>query len=317
MHIILLLCTLVGIAFAVPTSSTLGSPVFALGEVSEKLEQYIAYQKVRNILRQRPSVRSNPLPSRLSKRNSVVKPNGPGYTMPFRLSDAKQVLVNITVGSPPQEVEMVLDTGSSFTWFPSNPNSSHFDPQNSTSWTDNNTMIGIGYLDSSFCWMREGKDSITVGDTNRRIPLGIGSGTGCGSFGHGILGMDKNSDFLQATTQDHDQPLLFSFSFKNHLTEEGENLFTMGGLGELEEEDIIWYSGAEKVEDKGTSMSGAFEIDMPYIAYNRERFKFNRGHKVGVDTGSSFSVLPAPTLERFWKAVEPKPGMETYIGTQP
>jgi Eukaryotic aspartyl protease len=196
--------------------------------------------------------------------------------MPFRFSGGRTILINISVGSPPQEVEVTLDTGSPFTWFPGHPESSHFDPERSTSWSTNNSTKMMEYLDGTHCLTKLDEDMVSLGDTGVRIPLGVGYGKGCNIWSEGILGMDKDSDFLKAMMETS-QPLLFSFTFENELTREGENLFTMGGLpAGVTEEDIIWSSAKGK--------SGWFEIDMPYMAYDRERFHFHKGHKVVVDT---------------------------------
>ena len=54
-------------------------------------------------------------------------------------------------------------------------------------------------------------------------------------------------------------------------------------------------------------MSHLFQIDMPYMAYNRARFDFRRDHKAGIDTGSSITISPVEIVERFWRVVKPKP----------
>jgi hypothetical protein len=120
-----------------------------------------------------------------------------------------------------------------------------------------------------------------------------------------MLGIDKNSEILKAM-RDASQPSLFSFfSFKNDLTGEGENLFTMGGLPPgIKEEDIIWTPTPDKRQGP---MPHLFRIDMPYIAYNGEQFDFHRGHKVGIDTGASITILPGEIVERFSRVVKPKP----------
>ena len=161
----------------------------------------------------------------------------------------------------------------------------------------------MAYIDKSFCFTQGGEDIVSIGDARVRIHLGVGSGKGCDALGHGILGMDRDSDLLKAM-DDASQPSLFSFSFRDIFTGEGENLFTMGGLAGFKEDDIIW---AHVHENSRGPRSELFEIDMPYIAYNGERFNFPRGHKVDIDTGSSITVLPGEVMERFWRVVSPKP----------
>jgi Eukaryotic aspartyl protease len=299
MLIFLLLWTFARLALAIPTSPTLGTTVISLPDVLEKLEEHFSFQRVRDIVRRSFIPHNSSRPATLLKRASNVKRNSPGHTMPFRFSGGHTILVNISVGSPPQEVEVTLDTGSAFTWFPNHPESSHFEAENSTSWSTNNSTMMTGYVDGRHCLTKLGKDIVSLGDTSVQIPLGVGFGKGCNIWSKGILGMDKDSDFLKAMME-KSQPLLFSFTFENELTSEGENHFTMGGLpAGVKEEDIIWSSAKGK--------SGWFEIDMPYMAYNGERFNFRRGHKVIVDTGASMSILPEEVMERFWRVSQPKP----------
>jgi len=299
----LFLWTLVGLTFAIPTSSTAWTTLPPPPGVSKKLGERFSYQGARDILRHALIPKRYP-PLSLLKRERIIKPHSLGYAIPFRFSEVKQILVNISVGSPPQEMEVRVDTGSSFTWFPSHPDASHFKPEESTSWSANNETVFIRYLDRSFCGTQGGEDIVSVGGASVRIYLGVGSGEGCNGHGHGMLGMDKNSEFLKAM-RDASQPSLFSFSFKNDLTGEGENLFTMGELpAGFKEEDIIWTPAPGKRQGP---MPHLFRIDMPYIAYNGERFDFHRGHKVGIDTGSSITILPGEIVERFWRVVKPKP----------
>jgi len=296
----LFLLTLVGLTIAIPTSPTAWT---TFPGVSEKLGKQFSYQEAPHTYspkRYRPIL--------LSKRQSIVSPHSLVYTAPFRFNPVKQILVNISVGSPPQEMEVRVDTASPFTWFPSHPDASHFKSEESTSWSANNETFFLRYVDHSSCSIQTGEDIISVGGTSVRIYLGVGSTEGCNGHTHGMLGMDKNSEFLKAM-RDASQTSLFSFSFKNDLTGEGENLFTMGGLSPgFKEEDIIWTPGPDK---KQGPRSHLFQIDMPYIAYDRERFNFHRGHKVGIDTASSITILPGDIVDRLWRVVKPKPSLST------
>jgi len=92
---------------------------------------------------------------------------------------------------------------------------------------------------------------------------------------------------------------IFSFSFKAPATEEGENLFSLGGLAGLKEEEIIW------TDDKSQGR-GVFQVDMPYISYNAHRLDLPQGHSVVVDTGCSVTVLPDEVLDKLWNWMKPQ-----------
>ena len=302
----LILWTLICLTIAIPMETTISCPL-----ISNKLGEWFIYQMARDMMHQTFIYKQSSLAS-LLKRESISEAYSSGYTIPFQLNQGKVILLNISIGSPPQEIEMVVDTGSSFTWFPSHLNSSHFKSEKSTSWSINNRTSFVEYLDGNFCSIQEGEDIISLGNTTVRIPLGIGSKKGCEAFNYGILGMDKNSDFLKAI-QDMSWSSLFSFSFKGDFAKEGENQFTIGGLGEFKEEDIIWIPAHEDSQDWRSAL---FRIDMPYIAYDGKRFEFHKGHKVGIDTGSTITVLPRHVIEQFWKVVKPKPSLLTFSKDQ-
>ena len=118
MLLLLFLWILVGLTFAIPASSTPWTTFPPPPDVSERRGQRFSYRMARDILRHTLVPKRYP-PMSLSKREPHVKPHSLGNTIPFRFSEGKQILVNISVGSPPQEMEVLVDTGSSFTWFPS------------------------------------------------------------------------------------------------------------------------------------------------------------------------------------------------------
>ena len=304
MFLLLFLTILLRLAAGVPTSRDGSSFPSIPGNVSESI--HLPYQLARDAIANsftRPTV----VPSKPLRKRDVVQPHPYGDMLPFRISQANQLIINISVGSPPQSVEVVVDTGSDFTWFPTakegDQNSSRYQHENSSTWSTTNQLVDTMYVDTSRCVAEAGEDIVSIGESTVRIPLGVGWGPGCDTFGFGILGMSKRSDFLKAVEETSVQPLIFSFSFKDNITGEGENQFAMGGLAGLKEEDIIWIPDKS---DRGR-WSDAFQLDMPYISYNGQRFNFPPGHTICVDTGATLTVLPGDVLEDFWKVVTPKP----------
>jgi hypothetical protein len=139
------------------------------------------------------------------------------------------------------------------------PNKPSYQPEKSSTWSTTNQLVDMMYLDNARCLAEAEEDIISIGKSGVRIPLGVGWGPGCDTFGFGILGMSKLSDFLKAVEETSLQSLIFSFSFKDNITGEGENRLAMGGLVGLKEEDIIW------IPDN--RWSDGFQLDMPYISY--------------------------------------------------
>jgi len=136
----------------------------------------------------------------------TLQPEPFGDMIPFRISELNQIKINISVGSPPQMVEVVADTGSDFTWVQTEHNSPGqkslvFHPNKSTSWSKDNGSTAISYLDSRNCSVQNGHDIISIGNTNVRLRLGVGSGNGCEDFNIGILGLSKGSEFLNALAE--------------------------------------------------------------------------------------------------------------------
>ena len=128
----------------------------------------------------------------------------------------------------------------------------------------------------------------------------MGSGTGCEEFEHGVLGLSKDSEFVRSLAEEMESPV-FSFSFQDPTTGEGENWFSVGGLGGLKEEEIIW----TKDPNKGL-WKFDFQIEMPYFSYADQRFELPDGHSVTVDTGSSVTILPDDVPEKLWTMMSPR-----------
>ena len=165
----------------------------------------------------------------------MVEPHSYGDLIPFRLNEAQTITLNISVGTPPQTVEVVADTGSPFTWVTvlhnhAERNGQVYDPSKSSSWlSDGNGTVELTYLDSASCGVQKGHDIISVGSMTLRLQMGVGSGKGCENFNVCILGLSKDSEVLKALGETTDTPV-FSFSFKDTVTGEGQNWFSIGGL---------------------------------------------------------------------------------------
>ena len=116
MHVSLLITGTIGLAFIFPTS--FANPCTAVSpppDVSKKYEPRFSYQMARDVLRRAFVIKRIPSKA-LAKRQPLHAGQHPtSHTVPFRIIESTHLLINVPVGSPPQEVEVVVDTGSSFT----------------------------------------------------------------------------------------------------------------------------------------------------------------------------------------------------------
>src|SRR5947207_1940340 len=132
---------------------------------------------------------------------------GPGGAVPFWF-EGNRPHIHLWVGSPPQRVTVVLDTGSGYTWVhgpaPRNHSSDlgaeFFDSSLSSSWRPQNTRGVFSYLDSSSCVTDQGSERVSLSQTGSTIDIfmGVENNDSCSSLPHGILGLDRSSDLLKA-----------------------------------------------------------------------------------------------------------------------
>ena len=161
--------------------------------------------------------------------------------------------IRVTVGTPPQVVELTVDTGNGFTWV----HGKTFTPNHSSTWRPNDQEAIFSYLDSTGCSAKVGLEQITLaGQTLSNVLMGVSdqvlessSGSSdCPQFSSGILGLDRSSAVLKAFLGQGRSNLsnVFSFAFKDDSTGEGDNLFSLGGFAGLNPSDIVWLPHREE-----------------------------------------------------------------------
>ena len=181
MLLLLLLTTLLRLAAGVPTSRDGSACPSIPGNVSDSiLGQHLPYQLARDAIAKWFTRPTGALSKPLRKRDVALQPHPYGDTIPFRISQAKHLIVNISVGSPPQSVEVIVDTGSDFTWFPTakeaDQNSSRYQAEKSSTWSTTNQLVDMMYVDNARCLAEAGKDIISIGKSKRSDSSGSGLG---------------------------------------------------------------------------------------------------------------------------------------------
>ena len=83
---------------------------------SSPLQSSISYQIARQTIAKSFDNNGNGHSKVRTKRNLPSQLNPYGDMVLFDFSDGKVIKINISVGSPPQTVKVIADTGSPFTW---------------------------------------------------------------------------------------------------------------------------------------------------------------------------------------------------------
>lgn len=239
--------------------------------------------------------RVHDVPHRMSKRAL------PGQPIPFRYSEYRVPLIDILVGNPPQNVTVLLDTGSPWTWARSVGNNL-FNRAASRTWHQgpNPRNDTYRYLDGHSCNVTIGKDFVSVGTFTVDLSLGSELGNSSlekGMFGlnssleFGILGLSPDSDFAAEILKVNYTDNIFSFAFKDEHTGEGEDLFEVCGYAGLDLKEIIWLGSSTQYPELYNKH--LYTLDFWYAATARTTRSPTSGNPVTaiVDTGSSTVLM--------------------------
>jgi hypothetical protein len=272
-----------------------------------------SYLEIRNLANSYYENDSQPSARKLAKRFSAnaTRPDG---AVPFWFNKQRIPCITVQVGTPPQQIDVLVDTGSGDTWI-RGPDSSVATPFSSTlssTWQFQNKSCSLAYMDTSGCTVSMASEMIKIGDKALSgVDLGIAKtregsfvlkgttfSSDCSHFSEGILGLSRTcSPVLRAYLEQRPDAMnIFSFAYQNQETGEGENLFSLGGYAGLDPTEIVWMD--HKANDKAPTQ---FAVDLPYVWYKGHRVDAPRGHSAMVDTGSNIGILPKTVMrEVFW-----------------
>ncbi|EJC99573.1 endopeptidase [Fomitiporia mediterranea MF3/22] len=229
-----------------------------------------------------------------------------GHKVPLSDFMNVQYFTNVTLGSPPQEFRVILDTGSSNLWVPSTKCRSFgcsmhakYNSSASSTYQENGTDIHITYGSGSM----EGfvsKDVVTIGDLKidgqdfAEATKDPGPAFAFGKF-DGIFGLGYDTISINHITPPFysmvNQGLLgapiFSFRFGSSEDDGGEATF--GGIDESAYTGEINYAPVRSREH--------WEVELPKYAFGDNEFILENTGGV-IDTGTSLINLPVDVAEK-------------------
>jgi len=239
-----------------------------------------------------------------------------GHGVPLTDFMNAQYFADITIGTPPQEFKVILDTGSSNLWVPSKKCNSiacflhkKYDHDASSSYKENGTKFEIQYGSGSM----EGfvsTDTLQIGDLKIKgqdfaeATSEPGLAFAFGKF-DGILGLayDRISvdGIVPPFYQMIDQGLLDEpvFAFYLGSDESDGGVATFGGIDESHYEGKITYAPVRR--------RAYWEVALDSISLGKDTIELDNGG-AAIDTGTSLIALPTEMAELINKELGAKKG---------
>ncbi|PWN39344.1 proteinase A,Asp [Ceraceosorus guamensis] len=232
-----------------------------------------------------------------------------------------QYFADITLGTPPQNFKVILDTGSSNLWVPSTKCSSiacflhsKYDNSQSSTYKKNGTEFKIQYGSGAM----EGyvsQDTLTIGDITIKgqdfaeATSEPGLAFAFGKF-DGILGLAYDTisvngivpPFYQMVNQGLLDEPVFSFYLGSSEEDGGEAVF--GGIDENHYEGKITYAPLRR--------KAYWEVSLDAVSLGKDRLELdNTG--AAIDTGTSLIALPSDMAELVNKELGGKKGWNGQV----
>ncbi|KAI0930282.1 hypothetical protein AcW1_009018 [Taiwanofungus camphoratus] len=237
----------------------------------------------------------------------------------FFLNTDLQWYGNISVGTPPQTISVVFDTGSSTLEFASTQcgepcaNQVQFNPSKSSTYEDGGetstiqfaTGVGVNPVTSDDEYemtLRSGRDSVTVGGlTAKKVDLyTIINQTAAFAIDpfSGIQGMSSQAEGFFAGLIEQGLPALFGMSLT--ARDVGSAELTIGGYDKSKFQGDLIY--ADIAGDSG----GSWEISSPQIAVNGQTDSTLKAQRdIIFDSGTSNIVFDTKTTEAMYALISP------------
>jgi len=248
-------------------------------------------------------------------RETSIHPDG-GHTVPVQNFLNAQYFSEITIGTPPQTFKVILDTGSSNLWVPSQKCGSiacylhtKYDSSSSSTYKANGSSFEIAYGSGSMKGFVS-KDTLTIGDLV--IPNTLfaeateepGLAFAFGRF-DGILGLGYDTIAVNGIVPP------FYEMIHSKLLDEPKFAFYLGDAADKDSEVTFGGVNTDHFEGKITNIplrrKAYWEVDLDSISFGDAKAELeNTG--VILDTGTSLIVLPSTLAELLNKEMGAKKG---------
>jgi saccharopepsin len=239
-----------------------------------------------------------------------------GHTIPVQNFLNAQYFSEITIGTPPQTFKVVLDTGSSNLWVPSQQCGSiacylhtKYDSSSSSTYKKNGSSFEIHYGSGSLTGFVS-QDTMTIGDLTVKnqvfaeateepgLAFAFGRFDGILGLGYDTISVNKIvPPFYQMVEQELlDEPV---FAFYLGDAEADDSEVTFGGVNKDH------YEG--KMYELPLKRKAYWEVDLDAISFGDATAEMD-GTGVILDTGTSLIVLPSTIAELLNKEMGAKKG---------
>jgi saccharopepsin len=285
--------------------------------LSEQLEHASIDTQVKHLGQKYMGVRPQSHSEEMFKETSVHADKG--FTVPVSNFLNAQYFSEITIGTPPQSFKVVLDTGSSNLWVPSQQCGSiacylhtKYDSSSSSTYKKNGTTFEIHYGSGSLSGFVS-QDTMTIGDLSIKkqdfaeATEEPGLAFAFGRF-DGILGLGFDTISVNKMV-----PPFYNM-IEQGLLDEPVFAFYLGDTsnGEADESEAIFGGVNEdhftgKITTIPLRRKAYWEVDLDAIAFGDASAKLeNTG--VILDTGTSLIALPSTLAELLNKEMGAKKG---------
>ncbi|KAH8595269.1 putative vacuolar protease A [Bisporella sp. PMI_857] len=239
-----------------------------------------------------------------------------GHTVPVQNFLNAQYFSEITLGTPPQTFKVILDTGSSNLWVPSQKCGSiacylhtTYDSSSSSTYKKNGTSFEIRYGSGELSGFVS-QDTLTIGDLTVKdqvfaeateepgLAFAFGRFDGILGLGYDTISVNKIvPPFYEMVNQKLlDEPV---FAFYLGDAEDDDSEVTFGGVNEAH------YEG--KVTTIPLRRKAYWEVDLDSISFGDATAELDNTGVI-LDTGTSLIVLPTTLAELLNKEIGAKKG---------
>ncbi|KIJ56663.1 hypothetical protein M422DRAFT_22812 [Sphaerobolus stellatus SS14] len=246
---------------------------------------------------------------------SKVEVNG-GHSLPLNNFMNAQYFAEISLGTPPQDFKVVLDTGSSNLWVPSSKCTSiacflhsKYDATSSSTYKANGTEFNISYVSGSL----EGyvsNDVLTIGDISIKgqdfgeavkepgLTFAFGKFDGILGLAYDTIAVNRMTPpFFHMVNKKLIDQKVFTFRLGSSEDDAGEVVF--GGI------DKSHYTG--EISYVPVRQKAYWEVELQKVKFDGEELELeNTG--AAIDTGTSLIVLPTDIAEMINNAIGAEKG---------